>query len=187
MITAQLLRSWSACWSDEQIRTRLGNRTEVTPREVAADTSISVDDRLWVICKALWYLDEAAARYFAIETALSVAHLAGDEDDQAQFLGLMNDLMCAQDLPANQRAAAWAAARATAWAAARDAAWDTAWDTAWAAARATAWDAARATAWDTARATAWAADVEKSISCALSWLGEYADGWEEAEEERREA
>jgi hypothetical protein len=231
MITASLLRSWSACWSDEQIRTRLGTRTAVTPREVATDTSISVGDRLWVVCKALWYLDEDAARYFAIETALSVAHLAGDEDDQAQFLGLMNDLMCAQDLPEDRRAAArdaaWAAARDAAWAAARDAAWDAAWaaardaawaaarDAAWAAARDAAWDAAWAAAWAAARDAAWAAaraaardaawaaardaawaaardaawdaDIEKSIARALSWLGDYANGWEEAEEEGQAA
>src|SRR5688572_19667708 len=124
MITAQLLRSWGACWSDEQLALKFGSRTTVTPREVAADKTISLDDRLWVICKTLWYLDERSARYFAIETALTVAHLAGDEDDQAQFLGLMNELMCIEDLPVEQR----------------DAAWDAAWDAARDAARAAAWD-----------------------------------------------
>jgi hypothetical protein len=118
VITAKLLREWSACWSDERIAAQLAGRAEVSPREVAADKSISLDDRMWVLCKALWYLDGSAARGFAIESAALVTHLAGDEDDQAQHAALLNRLLEIEDLPADQRDAA----RAAAWAAARDAA-----------------------------------------------------------------
>src|SRR5262245_63739705 len=138
MITPMLLREWNACWDDDRILDKAGGRAEVTPRDIANDDSISLDDRLWVLCRCLWYLDESAARGFAIESALLVAHLAGDEDDQAQYLGLMNRLLEIGDLPEPEMAPA------------RAAAWDAAWD----AARAAAWDAAREAARDAASAAA---------------------------------
>ena len=116
MITPKLLSDWNACWSDDRIAAYFGQRTEITPREAAADKTVSLDDRMWVLAKCLAHLDESAARGFAIECALSVAHLVGDEDDQAQYLGLCNRLLEIEDLPASARAAA------------RDAAWDAAWD-----------------------------------------------------------
>ena len=104
MITAKLLREWGACWSDRRIADAFGSRTEVSPRTIAGTTAVSCDDRMWVMTRCLWYLDERAARLFAIETALTVAHLAGDDDDQARFLGLMNDSILIEDLPAAARA-----------------------------------------------------------------------------------
>lgn len=111
MITAKLLREWGACWDDQRIAAPLGDRKEVTPRDIADDNSISLDERLWVLGRTLWYLDENAARGFAIESASLVAHLAGDEDDQALYLGLLNEMLQIEDLPEGQRAAAWYAAR----------------------------------------------------------------------------
>jgi hypothetical protein len=208
VITPKLLRDWNACWTDEKILEKLGKRKDVAPRELATDTTISLDDRLWVLCRAIWYLDEHAARLFAIESALTVAHLAGDEDDQAQFCGLMNELILIEDLPLEQQGAAWDAARGAArgaawgaaWGAARDAAWgaarDAARDAAWGTPRDAAWGAARdaadaawGAAWDAARDAAdaardaadaaWDASLEAAIGRALEWLGDYADGWEE--------
>lgn len=202
MITKKLLSDWRACWDDASIAGKLAGRESVTPREVAQDTSISADDRLWVLCRTLWYLDESAARGFAIDTALTVAHLAGDEDDQAQFHGLMNELLVIEDMPIEQRDAARDATRdaaAAAAAAARDAAaaaaWYAAWDSARDSARDSAWYAARDATSDAAWGAAWyavryaASDaawdaardsaIEASIARAIEWLGDYADGWEE--------
>ena len=151
MITKNLLREWNACWRDDRIDAYLAGREGVSPREVAADEMISLNDRLWVIGKSLWYLDGSAARGFAIETALTVAHLAGDEYDQARFHGLINDMLQIEDQPPETRNAACAAACA----------------------------AARAAAWADARAAAWDAAIQSSISRALEWLGDYAYGWEE--------
>ena len=122
IVTANLLRSWSACWSDERIAAhRLASGA--TPRQIAADESISIDDRLWVVTRCLWHLDESAARYYAIERARTVTHLAGDEDDQAQHAAILNELARIEsEVPADQRAAARDAAWATALDAARDAA-----------------------------------------------------------------
>ena len=110
IVTANLLRSWDACWSDERIAAhRLASGA--TPRQIAADESISLDDRLWVVTRCLWHLDESAARYYAIERARTVTHLAGDEDDQAQYAALLDELARIEsDVPADQRAAAWGAA-----------------------------------------------------------------------------
>ncbi len=153
IVNANLLRSWSACWSDERIAAhRLASGA--TPRQIAADESISIDERPWVVTRCLWHLDESAARYYAIERARTVTHFAGDEDDQAQHAAILDELARIEsEVSADQRDAAWDAAWATAWVAARDAARD--------AARAAAWDAARAAAWDAAWAAAgpaaWAA------------------------------
>lgn len=130
MITKKLLKSWNACWSDDQISAKLGKRHGMTPREIAADKTISLNDRLWVLCKTFAHLDESSARYFAIETAQTVAHLSGDENDQAQFAGFLNALCEIEDLPIGDR------------------------------------DAARDAAWGAARG-------------AISWLGDFADGWRE--------
>lgn len=175
MITAELLRDWGACWPDSQIRERMGTRESVTPRDVAADESISLDDRLWVLCRSIWYLDEHAARMFAVESASLVVHLAGDEDDQAQYRGILNWLCEIEDLPEDKRDVA----RVATWVAA----WDAARDAAWAAARAAAWTAARAAAWTAARDE----HLRSSISRALHWLGDYADGWEADSEQIQEA
>jgi hypothetical protein len=169
-ITAKLLRSWEACWSDEQIKTKLAGRKSVTAREIAADESVSLDDRLWVLCQLLAHLDESAAHLYAIESASLVAHLAGDEDDQAQYLSLLNSLHEIEDLPVEQRGAARDAARGAAWDAARDAARDAAGDAAWGA----AWDAARGAAWDAALGAARGAALREAIARALEWLGGFA-------------
>ena len=120
IVTAALLRSWDACWDDRRIAAhRLASGA--TPRQIAADESISLDDRLWVVTHCLWHLDESAARYYAIERARTVTHLAGDEDDQAQHAAILDELARIEsEVPADQRAAARAAAWAAAWAAARD-------------------------------------------------------------------
>ena len=154
IVTAKLLRSWDACWDDAHIAAhRLASGA--TPRQIAADESISLDDRLWVVTRCLWHLDESAARYYAIERARTVTHLAGDEDNQAQHAAILDELARIEsEVPADQRAAA----RAAAW----DAAWDVAWDAAWTAARAADWDAARAAA------------IRESIAAALEWLGDEA-------------
>ena len=183
IISAKLLRSWNACYTDERIASTLARYKRATPASVAADESLSLDDRMWCIAKCLWHLDEGAARLFAIECAETVAHLAGDEDGQAQYRGLLNDMRQIQtDVPEEDRDAAWAAAWAVAGAVAGDAAWAVAravvGDAAWAAARAAAWAVARAAAWDAAwaaaRDAAWAAEIRKSIARALEWLGEEA-------------
>ena len=162
IVDANLLRSWDACWNDARIAAhRLASGA--TPRQIAADESISLDDRLWVVTRCLWHLDESAARYYAIERARTVTHLAGDEDDQAQHAAILDELARIEsEVPADQRAAAWAAAWDAAWAAAWDAARAAAWDAAWAAARAAAWDAA------------WDAAIRESIAAALEWLGDEA-------------
>ena len=154
IVTAKLLRSWGAYWDDDRIAAhRLASGA--TPRQIAADESISLDDRLWVVTRCLWHLDESAARYYAIERARTVTHLAGDEDDQAQHAAILDELARIEsEVPADQRAAARAAARD----AARDAAW------------AAAWDAARDAAWAAARAAA----IRESIAAALEWLGDEA-------------
>lgn len=150
IITAKLLRSWDACYTDERIAEVLARYKRATPAAIAADTSLPVDDRLWCLIKALWHLDESAARLFAVECAETVAHLAGDEDDIAQFHGLLNDMRQIEiELPPEQRDAAWAAAWDTAWAA-----WDAAWAV-WA-----VWDAS------------WDAAIEQSITRILEWMGE---------------
>jgi hypothetical protein len=165
LVTAELLQSWDACWTPSRIAAHpLGSGA--TPTQIAADESISLDDRLWVLAKCLWHCDPIAARLFAIECAESVAHLAGDEDDQAQFLGLCAEMreMAIAGVPDGDPN--WAAARD----AARDAAWAAAWAAARAAARAAAWDAA----WDAAWAAAWAAALRKKIASILEWLGDEA-------------
>jgi len=183
MITKKLLKEWGACWSDEQIDTYLksAKRKSVSPRHVAQDTTISLDDRLWVLCKTLAHLSEPCARYFAIECAQTVAHLAGDEGDQAQYLGLLNQLCEIEDLPEQDRDAARAAAWAAAWDAARAAALDVAWAAARAAALDVAWDAAWAAAWAAARAAAWAAAWDVALTAAIDraliWLGDFAEGF----------
>ena len=153
IVTAKLLRSWDACWDDAHIAAhRLASGA--TPRQIAADESISLDDRLWVVTRCLWHLDESAARYYAIERARTVTHLAGDEDNQAQHAAILDELARIEsEVPADQRAAARAAAWAAAWAAAGDAAGAAAG----AAARAAARAAAGAAAGAAARAAAWAA------------------------------
>jgi hypothetical protein len=191
---------------------------------MAARSDIDLDERMWMLGRVLAHLDERAARLFAIETALTVAHLAGDDDDEAIFRGLMNDLLAAEDLDPEARDAARAVVRAVAtgvlwqideavavavWSAACDAArfapWFVATNTALAAAKTAAaaamrdakterpidhalgqiggaWRAARAAVGAAAEIAARAARnaaLERSIACALEWLGDYADGWEE--------
>ncbi len=158
-ITKKLLREWEACWSDERIAEKLGKRKSVSPRTIANDESISLDDRMWVLAKCLAHLDESAARGFAVECAMTVAHLAGDEDDQAQFAGICARLLEIEDLPASERDAARGAARDAARGAARDAA------------RGAALDAARGAAWG----AAWGAVLKNAILRALEWLGDEAD------------
>jgi hypothetical protein len=170
-ITRKLLRDWNACWADEQIVEKLGKRKSVSPRAVANDESISLDDRLWVLCRALAHLDEHAARGFAIECALTVAHLTGDEADQAQCLGLLNDLLQIEDLPPAAWDAAWGAARNAAWGVAWGAARDAARDAAGDAARNAAGDAARNAARNAARDAA----LKEVIARALEWLGDEAE------------
>lgn len=146
IVTAKLLRSWGACWDDARIAAhRLASGA--TPRQICADESISLDDRLWVVTRCLWHLDESAARYYAIERARTVTHLAGDEDDQAQHAALLDELCRIEsEVPKDQRAAA------------RDA----------------AWDAARAAARAATRDAALAAAIRESIAAALEWLGDEA-------------
>ncbi len=147
MITKKLLKDWQACWSDDRIKTYFGKRRTVTPRTVAEDVTLSQSDRLWVLSKCLLHLDESAARGFAIECALSVAHLAPDEDEHR---GLLAWLLEIEDLPEAERSAAESAARSAAWSGA------------WSAE--SAYSAARSAALDT------------YIKSALERLGDYADG-----------
>jgi hypothetical protein len=166
----------------------------MSPRELAARRDISPDDRMWVLGRVLWYLDERAARLYAIETALTVAHLVDDEEPI--FRGFLNDLLCAEDLdPAARdaaRDAAWdavynAAYKATAYNTMRTSTWSVAYDVryntaniahciALSAAWAVAWGATRDAEWE----AAYTAAIERSIARALEWLGDYADGWEES-------
>jgi len=165
-ITTELLRSWEACWSDEEIISRLGGRESVTPTEVATDEVIKLDDRLWVMCNCLGHLDPTVARLFAIESAELVAHLAGDEEDQVQYLGIMNKMrkiqleMAPDDRPgarnaiwtiasiagrdAGKKVEAWDAVRDAVWHAAKDTAKNTAWVAAWEATRSAARAASQA-------------------------------------------
>lgn len=178
MITPKLLREWDACWNDDRIATYFAGRDALTPRAIANDDSISLDDRLWVLCRTMWYLDESAERMFAIESASLVAHLAGDEDDQAIYAGLLNDLIQIEEeiTDPGAWAAAWYAAGSAAW----SAAWYAAWYAAWSAAGSAAWAAAWYAAWYTARAAAQDAELRKAIARAIEWLGDFADGWEES-------
>jgi hypothetical protein len=173
MITPELLRSWG----NERIVGAFG-ASALSPREMAARSDIDLDERMWVLGRVLVHLDERAARLFAIETALTVAHLAGDEDDEAIFRGLMNDLLCAEDLDPAARDAARDAARATA----NDMLWKSdemaaaaAWNAAYDAARAS-WIAASSTALVAARTAAEAARLdaktERSIDHALGKIGD---------------
>ncbi len=181
-ITAKLLRSWDACWSDDDIATHLGTRKSFTPAEVAGDETIALADRLWVLCRCLGHLDETAARLYAIESAELVARLAGDEQEQEQYLGIMNELRQIQlEMPAENRADAWNATWDAAWDAAWEAAWnatlDAARDAASAASSAAASAASRAAsraAEDVAWYAAWYAEIRKAIDRALEWLGEEA-------------
>lgn len=113
-VTPSLLRSWSCCWDGARIARYFGTRKQIDVRVIAADESISLDDRLWVATRLIAHLDEHAARRYAVECALSVAHLAGDEDDEAQFRAICNRLIEIGDLPPSSQAAARAAARAAA-------------------------------------------------------------------------
>ncbi len=141
MITPKLLREWEACWYDEQIKEHFGRRKSLTPREVAEDKTISGLDRLWVLTRCLAHLDESAVRGFAIECALSVAHLAPDEDEHRGILGWLLEI---EDLPEFERAAAYYAACSAASDAASDAASYAASDAARSAAYYAAWNAAHA-------------------------------------------
>jgi hypothetical protein len=188
MITPALLREWGACHDDKAIALLARGRMSATPREIATDDNIDLDDRLWVICRALWYRDEDAARKYAIDSAALVSHLAGRPEDCAEHARLVEDLRRIFAIPAGDRRSdelqRWTAAWDAAWTAARNAAWTAAWtaawnaprDAAWTAARNAAWTAARAAAW-AAAADAWAAELRKAIDRALQALGPDADGW----------
>jgi len=205
-VTAKLLRSWGACWDDRRIAEH-ALAAGASPRQIAADESISLDDRLWVLTRCIWHLDESEARYYAIDRARSITHLAGDEDDQAQYEAILSELCRIEsEVPKDQRAAArdaaWAAARDAAWdaarvaardaardaarAAARDAARDAAWDAAWDAARdatraaawAAAWVAARDAARDAARAAA--RDAARAAAWDAAWDAARAAAWDAA-------
>lgn len=196
-ITPALLREWEACWTDARIAEHYGPRTVLAPREIAEDATIDREDRLWVLCKTLWHLDESATRTFAIDSAALVSHLAGRPEDQAEHARLVSDLRRIYAIPAGPgrkelrrwttawgaaRTASWGTARAAAWDVARDAAWDAAWIAAWGATRAVAWDAtwdardaaraaARAATWTDARAAAraaWDAELDKAIQRAIA-------------------
>jgi len=148
-ITKKLLRQWGACWNDDQIAEAIARfGRDPSPREVANDDNVSLEDRLWAVTKALWHCDESAARLFAIECAETVAHLAGDEDDVAQFLGLCAQLREIElVLPESEKDAA----------------------------RCAAWGAARDAVWDAARGAARGAAIKDAIDRALHWLGAEAD------------
>jgi len=169
VITPQLLREWNACWDDRHITSHFAGRTGLTPREVAEDESVSLDDRMWVLCRALWYRSESADRTFAIDSAELVSYLAGRPEDCAEHARLVEDLRRIYALPAEERSvelaiwsAAWDAARAAAWNAAWAAARDAAWDAAWAA----AWDVAGAAAGAVARAVARAVAMDAAMDAA---------------------
>ena len=190
MITPQLLREWNACWDDRHITSHFAGRTGLTPREVAEDESVSLDDRMWVLCRALWYRSESADRTFAIDSAELVSYLAGRPEDCAEHARLVEDLRRIYALPAEERSvelaiwsAAWDAARAAAWnaawAAARDAAWDAAWAAAWDVAGAAAGAVARAVARAVAMDAAMDAALHKAIYRAIVALGPDAEGWED--------
>jgi len=204
MITKGLLSEWDACWfsdgndGDALWAAAVGDRTEVSPREAAGIESVSLDDRLWVLCGALWHRSESAARTFAIDSAAMVSHLAGRPQDQTEHARLIGDLRRIYAMPdfAEQRiartrwsadiarcAAALAANNPTIWEYAR-AAWISAENaiftanahlTAGAAARAIALadDAGLTTAFRTIRD----AELRKAIDRALVALGPDADGW----------
>ena len=170
IVTPALLRTWNACWTDDEIEDRFTERSSVTVVEVVGDETISLADRLWVACSVLAHADESAARLFAIESAGLVAHLAGDDEDQARYLGIMNDLtqIELELLPDDRIAAVDAVVCAVGYAAmdaalttekdaAGYAARDSTWDAAEAAARAAAGDAVGDATWDAVRDATWAA------------------------------
>jgi hypothetical protein len=201
MITVALLRSWDVCWTGSKIAAVAGGVTAMSPRELAAHTDISPDDRMWVLGRTLRYLDERAARLYAIDTALTVAHLVDDEEPI--FRGFMNDLLYAEDLPPAARdavrdaawdivynveykAAMYKTVRTSAWSVAYDIGYDNAniaYCVALSAARTVAYDASWHLPWGNMRTATWeaayTAAIERSIARTLEWLGDYADGWEE--------
>jgi hypothetical protein len=97
VITPALLRAWGACWTDQRIVAAFGCRLEVSPRAVAVTLAdVSLDDRLWVLCRAIVHMAERGARMFAIareslESLVTVNHLI--------VLTGGNDLKMAEDLP----------------------------------------------------------------------------------------
>src|SRR5262245_45083775 len=84
MITAALLRSWGACWTDDEIANFAAGCTSMSPREIATHRDITIEDRLWVLCHALEHRNPGAAA--------RVSHLAGGERDQAEHARLVADL-----------------------------------------------------------------------------------------------
>ena len=156
MITKQLLRDWDACHQDAELTAMARGRTSASPREIASDEAITLDDRLWVVCRSLWYRDEAAAREFAIDSAALVSRLAGRPEDCAEHARLVEDLRRIFAIPRGDRRSEELQR----------------WEAAWAAAR----DAARAAAWD--------AELRQAIDRALIALGPDADGWTVAPAER---
>ena len=201
MITPDLLLDWNACWSPMRVVHHFSRRAALSPREVAADATVALDDRLWVLCRALRYRNKAKARSFAIDSAALVSHLAGRPEDQAEHARLVADLRRIVDFPSEK--GAWDAARGAAhdrawlervarrdepraatalalnaaWDTVRAAGWDvpnTEWGTAWAAARATALAATASRVWD----AAWDAARQDAIDHLLVALGADADGWD---------
>lgn len=187
MITIGLLREWGACWLDdsdgaERLSAIAGGRAGLSPREVAGLEQVSLDDRLWVVCRALSYRDEGAARTYTLDRAAEVSHLAGTEQDQAEHARLVAEARRIYALPAEAREAELVRWSAASLAASLAAGWDAMDDD-----RSAAWDVA---SWASradvavdvvATATSWASDrdaaLQRALDLALIALGPDADGW----------
>lgn len=97
MITAELLLTWNACWTAEEIHKFAGSQgvdplSGLSPRDVTRADAIHVGDRAWVLCCALEYRRPTAAHALAVGDAGRVSHLAGDGHHQADHGRLLEDL-----------------------------------------------------------------------------------------------
>jgi len=99
MITPDLLRSWSACWTDAEIAdfVTLVGCSMMSPRAIVKHVRVTLNDRLWVVCHALEHRNPATASVFAIDQAARVSHLAGNKWAQLTHAQLVAELRGTHD------------------------------------------------------------------------------------------
>ena len=139
-VTPALLRSWGACYTDEQIAEVFAGRNRMSPRTVAR-LDVPAEDRAWALIQWVHHIGgDRAARLLACDYAESVLPVyesqhPGDARPRtaiavarrfARGEATSDDLAAARD-------AAWAAAMAASCAASGCAALAAAWAASWAA------------------------------------------------------
>jgi len=159
-ITRIMLRSWNACYSDEEIST-LVPESGLTPLEVA-ELNILVVDRLWVLLRKE-IISTMELRLLACDWAEEACRMSGWSDERSLAAIAVARRFAVGEATEDELSAAAREARAASWAAvgasefaataavdaaalvAEEAAWKAAWSAAWSAAR-SAWEAADARA-----------------------------------------